>query len=163
MTFDSHTRIRSAEPTDVDAIHHLIVQLAIYEKLEHMVSGTRDMLHTSLFGAKPCCEAIVVDTAQGTVGFALFYTTYSTFLAKPGLYLEDLFVLPEQRGKGLGKALLVELARIAKTRDCGRFEWRVLDWNEPSIAFYKSLGATIMPEWHLVRMTAAEIGQLAAR
>lgn len=161
--------IRAATPADVATIFALIRELAVYEKLEHMVSGNESMLHDMLFGApgKPaCCEAVLVeeDSASGrtALGFALFYTTISTFLCKPGLYLEDLYVVPAARGRGLGKALLVHLAALAQSRDCGRFEWRVLDWNTPSIDFYKSLGATVMPEWHLVRMTTPEIAKLAA-
>lgn len=153
--------ITPATPNDVATIHALITQLAIYEKLEHMVTGTHAMLHDALFGARPSCECVIAREGESAIGFALYFTTFSTFLCKPGLYLEDLFVAPEARGKGYGKALLVHLAGLAKSRDCGRFEWRVLDWNEPSIAFYKSLGATIMPEWHLVRMTREEIDALA--
>jgi len=108
-------------------------------------------------------EALVAERGGRAVGFALFFTTFSTFLCKPGVYLEDLFVEPAQRGHGIGKALLRELAALAVARDCGRFEWRVLDWNEPSIRFYESLGAKILPEWQLVRMTAPEFARLAAR
>jgi GNAT superfamily N-acetyltransferase len=153
--------IQPATPNDVATIHDLITQLAVYEKLEHMVSGTHEMLHDALFGARPSCECVIARENDTPIGFALTYTTYSTFLAKPGLYLEDLFVIPAARGKGYGKALLVHLAQLARSRDCGRFEWRVLDWNAPSIAFYKSLGAAILPEWHLVRMTRSEIDALA--
>ena len=155
--------IRAATITDVAAIHDLIRQLAVYEKLEQLVSGTPDMLRESLFGARPSCECVIAEVADCAVGFALYFTTYSTFLAKPGLYLEDLFVIPSSRGRGYGKALIVHLAAIAQAREYGRFEWRVLDWNTPSIEFYKSLGASVMPEWHLVRMTAAEIRALVAR
>lgn len=153
--------IRPATPKDIAVILDLIRQLAVYEKLEHMITGTDTMMREALFGARPSCECVIAEEDEKPIGFALYFTTFSTFLCKPGLYLEDLFVIPAARGKGYGKALLKHLAGIAKTRDCGRFEWRVLDWNEPSIQFYKSLGATIMPEWHLVRMTEAEIGVLA--
>ena len=153
--------IRPATPDDVPVIRDLIRQLAVYEKLEHMVSGTDAMMHDALFGARPSCGCVIAEENSKPIGFALYFTTFSTFLCKPGLYLEDLFVVPSARGKGYGKALLKYLAALAKSRDCGRFEWRVLDWNEPSIQFYKSLGATIMPEWHLVRMTEMEIGVLA--
>ncbi len=153
--------IRLATANDVPVIRDLIRQLAVYEKLEHMVAGSDAMMHDALFGARPSCECVIAEENSMPVGFALFFTTFSTFLCKPGLYLEDLFVIPSARGKGYGKALLKHLAGLAKVRDCGRFEWRVLDWNEPSIQFYKSLGATIMPEWHLVRMTEMEIGVLA--
>jgi GNAT superfamily N-acetyltransferase len=126
-----------------------------------MAAGTPPLLHEALFGARPSCEAIVAELGGRSVGFALYFTTFSTFLCKPGVYLEDLFVEPAHRGAGLGKALLRSLAAIAIERDCGRFEWRVLDWNEPSIRFYRSLGATLMPEWQLVRMTRPEIAALA--
>lgn len=154
-------QIRPATVNDVETIFDLIQQLAVYEKLEHMVTGTPAMLRESLFGERRCCECVLAVEDQNVIGFALFFTTFSTFLAKPGLYLEDLFVIPAARGKGYGKALLVHLAQLARQRGCGRFEWRVLDWNAPSIAFYKSLGATIMPEWHLVRMTEPEMAALA--
>ena len=157
--------ILPATTTDVATILGLIRQLAVYEKLEHMVSGNEAMLHAALFGtgagAAPSCECVVARVGGEPIGFALFFTTFSTFLCKPGLYLEDLFVVPAARGHGHGKSLLKHLAALARQRDCGRFEWRVLDWNTPSIEFYKSLGATIMPEWHLVRMTADEIATLA--
>ena len=154
--------IRPATPADVPVIFDLIRQLSVYEKLEHMVTGTTAMLHDNLFGARPSCECLMAEEDGQPIGFALYFTTFSTFLCQPGLYLEDLFVVPNARGKGFGKALLKELARIARQRNCGRFEWRVLDWNEPSIQFYKSLGATIMPEWYLVRMTGPEIDLLAS-
>ena len=128
-----------------------------------MAVGTPAMLDEQLFGAHPSAEALVAERGGRAAGFALFFTTFSTFLCKPGLYLEDLFVEPEQRGHGIGKALLRELAALAVARDCGRFEWRVLDWNEPSIRFYESLGAKLLPEWQLVRMTAPEFARLAAR
>ena len=153
--------IRPATPKDIPVILDLIRQLAVYEKLEHMITGTDTMMHEALFGTRPSCECVIAEEDEKPIGFALYFTTFSTFLCKPGLYLEDLFVIPAARGKGYGRALLKHLAALAKMRDCGRFEWRVLDWNEPSIQFYKSLGATVMPEWHLVRMTEAEIGVLA--
>ncbi len=155
-------RIRPATPDDIATLFDLIHQLAVYEKLEHMITGNETMLRNALFGKHPSCECVIAEENGKPVGLALFFTTFSTFLCKPGLYLEDLFVIPAVRGKGYGKALLKHLAGLAQQRDCGRFEWRVLDWNEPSIQFYKSLGATIMPEWHLVRMTAAEFSALAA-
>ena len=153
--------IRPATSNDVGIIMDLIRQLAVYEKLEHMITGNDAMMRDALFGSKPCCECLIAEENAQPVGFALFFTTFSTFLCRPGLYLEDLFVIPKVRGKGYGKTLLKHLAGIAQIRECGRFEWRVLDWNEPSIQFYKSLGATIMPEWHLVRMTAPEFSALA--
>jgi len=153
--------IRPAAPGDVDELLRLIGDLAEYEKLAHMAAGTPPMLQEALFGSRPSCEALIVERGGRSVGFALYFTTFSTFLCKPGIYLEDLFVEPAHRGAGIGKALLRELAAIAIERDCGRFEWRVLDWNEPSIRFYRSLGATLMPEWQLVRMTRPEIAALA--
>jgi GNAT superfamily N-acetyltransferase len=123
--------------------------------------GTEELLAAQLFGTRPAAEALIAERGGRAVGFALFFTTFSTFLCKPGLYLEDLFVEPEARGHGIGKSLLRELAALALARDCGRFEWRVLDWNEPSIKFYESLGAKVLPEWQLVRMTATEFALLA--
>ena len=153
--------IRPAKPGDVGELLRLIGELAEYEKLSHMAVGTPPMLHAALFGERPSCEALIAEADARAVGFALFVTTFSTFLCKPGLYLEDLFVEPAHRGAGIGKALLRRLAALAVERGCGRFEWRVLDWNEPSIRFYESLGAKILPEWELVRMTAPEIAALA--
>jgi len=155
--------IRPASRGDVPELLRLIRELAIYEKLEDQARGTEPALAQALFGPRPACEALVAEAGGRAVGFALFFTTFSTFLCKPGLYLEDLFVEPGERGLGIGKGLLRALAALAVERDCGRFEWRVLDWNEPSINFYKSLGATIMPEWELVRMTRPEIESLAKR
>jgi len=154
--------IRPATPNDIAVIMDLIRQLAVYEKLEDMITGNAAMMREALFGAKPSCECVIAEENGAAIGFAPYFTTFSTFLCKPGLYLEDLFVIPDVRGKGYGKALLKHLATLAKARECGRFEWRVLDWNEPSIQFYKSLGATIMPTWQLVRMTEAQIDILAS-
>jgi len=153
--------IRPATVDDVDTLIDLIRQLAVYEKLEHMVSGNAAMLEAALFGERPSCECVIAEEDGQPVGLALYFTTFSTFLCKPGLYLEDLFIIPSARGKGYGRALLKYLAALAQRRDYGRFEWRVLDWNEPSIQFYKSLGATILPEWHLVRMTEKEFTAMA--
>jgi GNAT superfamily N-acetyltransferase len=155
--------IRAAVPGDVPAILRLIRDLAEYEKLSAMAVGTEAMLAAQLFGKRPAAEALVAERGERAVGFALFFTTFSTFLCKPGLYLEDLFVEPGERGHGIGKALLRALAALAVERGCGRLEWRVLDWNEPSIKFYESLGAKVMPEWELVRMTAPEFTALAGR
>jgi GNAT superfamily N-acetyltransferase len=153
--------IRPALAADVPEILRLIRELAVYEKLEHMAVGTEAALRASLFGSRPAAECLVAERDGGAVGFALFFTTFSTFLCKPGLYLEDLFVEPAHRGAGIGKGLLRALASAAIERGCGRFEWRVLDWNEPSIRFYESLGAKVMPEWELVRMTGPQIEALA--
>jgi GNAT superfamily N-acetyltransferase len=153
--------LRSATRADTGEVLRLIGELAKYEKLEHMMAGTEAMLADSLFGPRPSCEAVLAERGGRAVGFALFFTTFSTFLCKPGLYLEDLFVEPEHRGAGIGKALLRHLAGLAVERRCGRFEWRVLDWNTPSIRFYESLGAVVMPEWQLVRMTEPGFTALA--
>jgi GNAT superfamily N-acetyltransferase len=155
--------IRAATPADVPEILRLIRELAVYEKLEHMAVGTDATLRESLFGAQPAAEAILAEVEGRAVGFALYFTTFSTFLCKPGIHLEDLFVEPEQRGSGIGRALLRHLARLAVERGCGRLEWNVLDWNTPSIRFYESLGSTIMKEWQLVRMTEREFGALAGQ
>jgi len=149
--------IRPAAPGDVDELLRLIRDLAEYEKLAHMAAGTPPMLHEALFGPRPSCEALVAERGGRSVGFALYFTTFSTFLCKPGIYLEDLFIEPAHRGAGIGKALLRRLAAIAIERDCGRFEWRVLDWNEPSIRFYESIGGEILRAWLTVRMDAAAI------
>jgi len=154
--------IRAAAPADVPELLRLIHELAVYEKLEHMAVGTPPLLHEALFGKRPVCEALVAEVEGRAVGFALYFATFSTFLCKPGLYLEDLFVEPAHRGRGIGKALLKRLAAITVERGGGRFEWRVLDWNEPSIRFYESLGAAIMREWLLARLTGPELERLAA-
>ncbi|HWH38666.1 MAG TPA: GNAT family N-acetyltransferase [Usitatibacter sp.] len=155
--------IRTAERGDVPDLLRLIRGLAEYEKLAHMAVGTEPLLEASLFGPRPAAEALIAERAGAAVGFALFFTTFSTFLCKPGLYLEDVFVEPAHRGAGIGKALLVRLAQLAVERGCGRLEWRVLDWNQPSIDFYRSLGASLMPEWVLVRMTDGEFAALAIK
>jgi len=155
--------IRAAAPADVAELLRLIHELAVYEKLEHLAVGTPPQLHEALFGKRPVCEALVAEVEGRAVGFALYFATFSTFLCKPGLYLEDLFVEPAHRGSGIGKALLKRLAAITVERGGGRFEWRVLDWNEPSIRFYEGLGATLLREWLLARLTGPELARLAAR
>ena len=155
--------LRPAEPRDCAELDRLIRELAVYEKLAHQAVGTPGGLHEALFGPRPACEAVMAERHGRAVGFALFFTTFSTFLCKPGLYLEDLFVEPGHRGAGIGKAMLRHLAALAVERDCGRFEWRVLDWNTPSIRFYESLGGKVLPEWQLVRMTETEFTTLARR
>jgi GNAT superfamily N-acetyltransferase len=154
--------IRLATPTDIPAIVHLIRALADYEKLSHQVVVHEAQLREHLFGPKPYAEVLLAEDGGQVVGYALFFHTYSTFLGRPSLYLEDLFVLPEQRGRGHGKALLAQLARLAVERGCGRFEWMVLDWNTPAIQFYESLGAALNPEWKLCRMTGEALQRFAA-
>ena len=154
--------IRFARPEDVSTIFGLVKGLAEYERLAHEVTGTEELLREHLFGARRYVEVILAVVEGGTVGFALFFHNYSTFLARPGIYLEDLFVLPEERGRGYGKALLSCLARIAVERGCGRLEWSVLDWNEPSINFYRALGAVPKDEWTINRVTGDALTALAA-
>jgi GNAT superfamily N-acetyltransferase len=145
--------LRAAAPTDVPAIVGLIRELAEFEKLLHLVVITPQRLSTHLFGPKPVVEAVVAEVGGSVVGFALFFTNFSTFLGKPGLYLEDLYVQPAHRGAGLGKALLQHLGALAVARDYGRFEWSVLDWNINAIRLYEKMGATVMPEWRICRVT----------
>jgi GNAT superfamily N-acetyltransferase len=153
--------VRPATPSDVPAIFDLICALAEYEKLAHLVEGNAEALEEHLFGTRPCVEAIVAQWEQKTVGFALFFTNYSTFLTKPGIYLEDLFVLPEYRRRGIAKAMLIYIAKLACDRGAGRLEWSVLDWNDPALDFYKSIGASIMEEWRICRVTGKAISRLA--
>ena len=155
--------IRAAKPADVGELLRLIGALAEYEKLAHQAVGTAPLLHEALFGKRPVCEALIAERGGRAVGFALYFWTFSTFLCKPGLYLEDLFIEPEHRGAGIGKALLQRLASLVVERGGGRFEWRVLDWNEPSIRFYESLGAVLMREWLLARITGPALERLAGR
>ena len=154
--------IRPATPADTPTIAWLIRALADYERLEHEVVFDERALHAHLFGPRPFAEVLLAEEAGAVVGFALFFHSYSTFLGKPGLYLEDLFVLPEHRGKSHGKALLAALARLAVERDCGRLEWSVLNWNEPSIRFYQALGATPMDEWTIYRLSGDALQVLAS-
>ncbi|MBL8865604.1 MAG: GNAT family N-acetyltransferase [Planctomycetia bacterium] len=153
--------IRPATPADVPTIVALIRALADYEKLTHEVVLDEDRMREHLFGPRPYAEVLMAEVEGRSVGFALFFHNYSTFLGRPGIYLEDLFVLPEHRGHGLGKALLVALAKLAAERECGRLEWAVLDWNEPSIRFYESLGAVAKKEWIIYRTTGEALAKLA--
>ncbi len=155
--------IRRATPDDVPTIAQLIRALAEYERLAHEVVLDEGRLRQHLFGPRPYAEVFLAEDAGRIVGFALFFHNFSTFLGKPGIYLEDLFVLPEERGKGHGKALLVELARLTLERDCGRLEWAVLNWNEPSIQFYRALGARPMNDWTVFRVSGAELTALAQK
>jgi GNAT superfamily N-acetyltransferase len=153
--------VAPATPDDVPTILSLIRELADYEKLLDRVSATEASLHRDLFGPRRYAEVLVGRLDGKTVGYALYFHSYSTFLAKPGIYLEDVYVQPAARGKGVGKALLREVARTARDRDCGRVEWSVLDWNKPSIDFYVSLGAVPMDEWTMYRLDEPGIGNLA--
>jgi len=155
-------RIERATERDVPLILRLIKALAEYERMSDEVIATEDGLRRTLFGPRPAAEVVVGYAGDEPAGFALFFHNYSTFLGKPGLYLEDLFVVPTFRGRGYGKALLVHLAKLAVERDCGRFEWSVLDWNEPAIGFYKKLGATPMDAWKIMRVTGDALHKLAA-
>jgi GNAT superfamily N-acetyltransferase len=155
------TTVRPATPADVPTIARLIRDLAEYERLSHEVVLDEARLRDHLFGPRPFAEVLLAEDGGAVVGFALFFHTYSTFLGRPGIYLEDLFVEPGYRGKGHGKALLRALARLAVERDCGRLEWSVLDWNEPSIRFYESLGARPLDEWTMYRLTGDGLRALA--
>ena len=154
-------KIRPACLEDVPVILQLIRDLATYERAPDEVSATEEQLVEVLFGEKPAAEVLLAFEKESPVGFAVYFFNFSTWLGRAGLYLEDLFVKPEKRGKGYGRALLIELAKIARDRGCGRMEWAVLDWNEPAIKFYRALGAKPMNEWTVFRLTGGEIGKLA--
>ena len=162
--------LRPATPADAPAIVGLITELAEFEHLAHLVQATPEALVQHLFGARPVAEAVVValtgeagsETGGSLVAFALFFTNFSTFLAQPGLYLEDLYVQPVCRGKGIGKALLQHLGALAVARGCGRFEWSVLDWNEAAIRFYQGMGASVMPDWRICRIAGPALQAYAA-
>src|SRR6267154_3286542 len=154
-------QIRPACVEDVPVILQLIRDLAAYERAPDEVHATEEQLVEVLFGERPAAEVLLAFEEQSAVGFAVYFHNFSTWLGRPGLYLEDLFVKPDKRGKGYGRALLVELAKIARDRGCGRMEWAVLDWNEPAIKFYRSLGAKPMHEWTVFRLTREEIARLA--
>ena len=155
--------IASASERDVPTILQMIKALAEYEKLSHAVAATEDRLRETLFGPNPAAEVLMAYADLQPVGFALFFHNYSTFLGQRGVYLEDLFVVPEWRGHGLGRQLLARLAGIALERDCGRLEWSVLDWNTPAIGFYRRLGAVPMEDWTIFRVTGDALSRLAAR
>ena len=154
-------RIRPATRADVPIILELIRDLATYERAPSEVTVTEEQLVQVLFGQKPVAEVLLAFEGNTSVGFAVFFHNFSTWLGRPGLYLEDLFVRPEHRGKGYGRALLVDLAKIARDRACGRMEWAVLDWNDPAIEFYKKLGARPLDEWKIFRLTREGIARLA--
>jgi len=153
--------IRPATSDDVGLIRTFIRELAEYERMAHEAVATEDDLRASLFGDRAFAEALIAEQGEEPVGFALFFHNFSTFLGRPGIYLEDLYVRPEFRGRGFGKALLVRLAEIARERHCGRLEWSVLDWNQPSIEFYRALGAVPMDEWTVFRVTGDALSNLA--
>ena len=152
MTHTTDLRIAPATPEDVPHILRFIKELADYEKLLHEVTGSEDDLRRELFGPDPVARVVIAWWQGAPAGYALYFFNFSTFLVRPGLYLEDLYVTPSLRGRGIGRALLAHLAAIAVARGCGRMEWSVLDWNEPSIGFYKSLGAVPMDEWTVFRL-----------
>jgi GNAT superfamily N-acetyltransferase len=154
--------IRAATPADTAAIFALTYELAEFEQLTHLFAATQDDLHDALFGSRPSIEALVAESEERLVGYALFFHNYSSFVGKRGLYLEDVYVQPSQRGSGLGTAFLQRLAALAVERRCGRFEWTVLDWNQPAISFYEKMGATVLPDWRVVRVTGNALEQLAA-
>lgn len=154
--------LRQAVPADSHTLFTLIQALAEYEKLSHAVTGNPAALQAHLFGGKPYAEAILAELSGKVVGFALFFHNYSTFLTQPGIYLEDLFVLPEYRSCGIGKALLIHVAQLAISRGCGRLEWSVLTWNQPAIAFYQRMGASILPDWQICRVTGEALTDLAS-
>ena len=154
-------QIRSARVEDVPIILELIRDLATYERAPDEVTATEEQLVDVLFGERPAAEVLLAFEGDSAVGFAVYFYNFSTWLGRAGLYLEDLFVKPEKRGKGYGRALLVDLAKIARDRGCGRMEWAVLNWNEPAIKFYRALGARPMNEWTVFRLTREEIAKLA--
>lgn len=153
--------LRTAGADDTDQILELIHELADYEKLAHEVVATPELIREALFGKDSVASCMLAEDAGDTVAFALYFFNFSTFLARPGLYVEDLYVRPDFRGRGIGTALLGKLARIARAKGCGRMEWSVLDWNEPAIQFYRSLGARPLEDWHVYRLTGDAMNQLA--
>ena len=153
--------LRPATPADLQPIVGLIRELAAFEELLHLVVVTPESLSPHLFGERPAAEAVVGEVDGVVVAFALYFTNFSTFLGRPGLYLEDLYVQPAHRGLGLGKALLQHLATLAVSRGCGRFEWSVLDWNQRAVDFYQKMGATVMPDWRICRVTGDALTALA--
>ena len=154
--------IRPATPNDVPLLIQLIFELSEYERLSHSVKLDAERLHEHLFGSRPCIEALIAEADGASVGFALFFTNYSTFQCLPGIYLEDIFVRPTFRGRGLGRALLLAVAKLAVERRCGRMEWAVLDWNESAIGFYQSLGAEPLDDWTKYRLADEALVQAAA-
>ena len=162
MDSASAFRVLPVTPRDIPDVLAMIEALAEYENLRHLCVATEASLHAALFGPRPAAEVLIGWEGPAPVAFALFFHNFSTFLGRKGLYLEDLFVQPSYRGRGYGRALLTQLARIAVVRDCGRFEWAVLDWNAAAIGFYESLGATLLPDWRISRVTGPALQRLAA-
>jgi GNAT superfamily N-acetyltransferase len=160
-TTPSGAAIRTAVPGDVTAIFGLMRELAQFEKLTDIFVATEAGVHDALFGPRAFVEALVAERGGAIVAYALFFHSFSTFLGRRGLYLEDLYVQPAQRGSGLGTEMLRALAALALERQCGRFEWTVLDWNQPAIDFYEKMGATVLPDWRVVRMTGDALEKLA--
>ncbi|MEY3667193.1 MAG: hypothetical protein RL572_733 [Pseudomonadota bacterium] len=156
-------RIRTAGVDDCTLIHSFIMELAVYEKLAHEVIATPELLAQTLFGPRPGAEVLIAEYEGRPVGYALFFQSFSTFLGRPGLYLEDVYVQPALRGRGIGKAIMTRLAALAVARDYARFEWSVLDWNAPSIAFYRAIGAIPMDGWTVQRLTGQALLDLAAQ
>ena len=163
MPDPSDLQVREATEADVPLILEFIRGLAEYEKLADSVVATEDVIRESLFGVRPYAEVLIAESGGNPAGFALFFHNFSTFIGRPGIYLEDLFVKPEYRGRGFGKALLVRLAALAAARRCGRVEWAVLNWNKPAIDFYESIGAVPMNEWTVYRLTGDALRKLAAQ
>lgn len=153
--------LRPAERRDLPAITALIRELAEFERLSHVCQATPEALEPHLFGERPVAEAVVAEGGGEVIGFALFFTNFSTFMARPGLYLEDLYVQPAWRGHGIGQALLEHLGALAVERGCGRFEWSVLDWNENAIGFYRRMGATVLPDWRICRVSGEALQRFA--
>jgi GNAT superfamily N-acetyltransferase len=162
MTLPEAPTLRPATPADVDTIFALVRGLADYERLAHEVTGSAERLREHLFGPRPCAEVVLADVGGQSVGFALFFQTYSTFLTAPGLYLEDLFVEPAHRGRGVGTALLRRVAALAVERGCGRLEWAVLEWNTPAIEFYVQRGARMLSDWRTCRVTDEALVRLGS-
>lgn len=162
METPSPATLRPATPADVPAIVGLIRELAAFEQLEHLVETTPEALQPQLFGERPAAECVVAEVAGAVIGFALFFSNFSTFRCRPGLYLEDLYVQPAHRGLGIGQALLRHLGRLAQARGCGRFEWSVLDWNADAIALYRKMGAEVLPDWRICRIEGAGLAAFGA-
>lgn len=160
MSLSPSLQIRPAQPGDVEVLFQMVQALAEYEHLAHQVTGSAAALAEHLFGPRPYAEAILAEWEGKPAGFSLFLHNYSTFLTKPGLYIEDIFVLPEHRRRGIGRALLTYLAHLAVRRGCGRLEWTVLDWNAPAISFYQQMGADVLPDWRICRVTGDALQRL---